>query len=264
MRLLSRTALATGSALVLMLTAVPLANAQDGTSGGSSTPVDTSTPEKAEKAKQRAEQAKQQAEQRMKDAQEKAQKMREEAQKRKEERKEDRQGKLDEKKQTICKNREKNITGLMTRLNTRGQKHLDLISAIATRAQAYKTDKNLTVEGYETLLADVAAKKTAAQAAVDAVKAAQPEFKCDGTDPKGAADVFKELMKAQNEALKAYKQSVIKLLVAVKQSQGGTKTPAPAPSPSPTPEPSPSPEPAPNPAPTPGPTPPTNTEGGEQ
>ncbi len=107
----------------------------------------------------------------------------------------------------------------MTRIGDRGQKQIELVNTIATRVEAYKVDKQLTVAGYDALLAEVNARKAAAVTVVDAAKAAKVEFKCDGTDPKGAASTFKDGLKLQNEAIKAYRDAVKNMLVAVKQAQ---------------------------------------------
>ncbi|HET7640449.1 MAG TPA: hypothetical protein VFK47_17115 [Ktedonobacteraceae bacterium] len=121
-----------------------------------------------------------------------------------------------------CQNREKAITNIMTRIGDRGQKQVDLFTKIADKTQAFYTNKGKKLSNYDTLVSDVTAKKQAAQTAVDATKASVIEFKCDGSDPKGAAASFKENMKTQNTALKAYKTAVKNLIVGVKSVQGST------------------------------------------
>lgn len=225
MRVISKLALATGGALVLSLGATVMVQAQETT-----TPAPTPVPapsektpsERAKEARERAKQLQAEAKKRVEDARAKS--------------KETRETRLTENKLRICKNREAGVNRLMNRMSSRGEKQAAMIDKTLERVQAYTTDKNLAVAGYDSLLADANAKKAAVLAAVEAVKNGQAEFKCDGTDPKGAASVFKELMAKQTEAIKAYRASVIALLKAVKQSQSGT-APAPAPAPAPTPAP---------------------------
>jgi len=107
----------------------------------------------------------------------------------------------------------------MVRLGDRGQKQIDLFSTIAERTEKFYTDKGKALTNYDALVADVAAKKTAAQSAVDTVKSTSVEFKCDGNDPKGVAATFKERLKAEIAAMKAYKTSVKNLIVGVKSVQ---------------------------------------------
>lgn len=121
-----------------------------------------------------------------------------------------------------CQNREKAITNIMARIANRGQKQVTLFDKIANRTEAFYVDKGRTLSTYDALVADVAAKKADAQAAVDATKATSVEFKCDGTDPKGVASTFKQQLKTQNDALKDYKTAVKNLIVGVKSVQGST------------------------------------------
>lgn len=267
MRVLSRVALATGGALILSFAAVPLVNAQTApspTTPPATPPATSPTPPATnpdERVKKELEKAKERAEKEAEKAKEKATKDAERLKKEAEKASRD-TSRLAEK----CKAQEARIKSLMTRLNTRGQKQLDVVTTISTRVQAFKTDKNLNVPNYDALVADVAAKKVAAQAAVDALKTAQITFKCDGTDPKGSASAFQEKMKAQHAAIRAYLTSVKHLLKAVKQAVGD-KHGSPAPTPSPTPTTPPVTPPTPTTPPTPPsinpmPTPAPNTEGG--
>ena len=80
------------------------------------------------------------------------------------------------------------------------------------------------LSNYEELVATADDKKTVAQAAVDKVKATSVTFKCDGTDPKGAAQSFKDSLKAEIAALKEYKTAVKNLIVGVKSVQGTTSS----------------------------------------
>ncbi|HLG90599.1 MAG TPA: hypothetical protein VI336_00320 [Candidatus Saccharimonadales bacterium] len=117
-----------------------------------------------------------------------------------------------------CENREKAINNILDRLAKRGERRLNVYSVIADRVQAFYEKKGLNVSNYDELLTDVNAKKAAAQAAVDEIKADEVDFACDGTDPKGAAAGFKEDLKAEINALHAYQQSIKDLIVAIKTS----------------------------------------------
>lgn len=152
-------------------------------------------------------------------AQERIAQTREDTQQKVTEQRETAKMRLDSAKLRACQNREKTITNIMSRMGDRGQRQVDLFAKIADRTQQFYTDKGLSVSNYDELVADVAAKKAAAQTAVDALKSATVEFKCDGDNPKAVADSFKQALKDQNEALKAYKTSVKNLIVGVKSSK---------------------------------------------
>lgn len=127
--------------------------------------------------------------------------------------------KLSDIKLKVCQKHEKNITNIMSRIADRGQKQIDLFTLIADRTKDFYVKKGNTVASYDSLVADVAAKKAAAEAAVQSVTSTITTFKCDGTDPKGIATGFKESLKAEIAVLKAYKTSVKNLIVAVKSVQ---------------------------------------------
>jgi hypothetical protein len=129
------------------------------------------------------------------------------------------QTKLEDKKLKACQNREKAINNIMSNIAERGTRQLDVFTKISERTQAFYKDKGMSVANYDELVADVNAKKTAAEATVAEVKATSLTFKCDGTDPKGAGESFKASLKAEKEALKAYKTSIKDLIKAVKSSQ---------------------------------------------
>ena len=132
------------------------------------------------------------------------------------------QTRLTDAKLKACQHREKAITNIMARISDRGQKQIDLFDTIATRTETFYKSKGKVLSSYDSLVADVATKKADAQAAVDSTKSKAAEFKCDGTDPKGVASAFKDNLKTQNDALKAYKTSVKNLIVGVKSVQGST------------------------------------------
>lgn len=134
------------------------------------------------------------------------------------------QTRLADAKLKACENRQQAITNIMARLNDRGQKQIDLFSTIAERTEAFYKTKGNTLANYDALVADVAAKKAAAQAAVDATKSVSGTFKCDGTNPKGVVSMFKTDLKAEITALNNYKTSVKNLIVGVKSVQSTTSS----------------------------------------
>lgn len=129
-------------------------------------------------------------------------------------------GRLDDARLRACENRQKAIVNIMARLSDRGQKQLELFTAIAERTQQFYASTGRNAANYDALVADVAAKRTAAQAAVSTVTDAGAKFACDAEDPKGIATTFRDSLKAEIDALKAYKTAVKNLIVGVKSAQG--------------------------------------------
>ena len=139
-------------------------------------------------------------------------------------RKEAAKTRLADAKLKACQNREKAITNIMTRLGDRGQKQANLFSTIAERTEKHYANKGKTLANYDVLVADVVAKKAAAQTTIDAVKSTTVEFKCDGDNPKGLASSFKDSLKAEIAALKDFKTAVKNLIVGVKSVQSTTSS----------------------------------------
>jgi hypothetical protein len=123
-----------------------------------------------------------------------------------------------------CEAKQKAITNIMARISDRGQKQLDLFTTIAGRVQTFYTEKGRTLDNYDALVADVEAKREAAQAVVDEIKDADTTFDCSGENPKGVVEGFKTSLKEEIAALKEYKTAVRNLIVGVKSAQSTQTT----------------------------------------
>lgn len=117
------------------------------------------------------------------------------------------------------------VSGIESRVGKRAQGRLDAITKIATKVENYVTTNNLTVTNYDSLVSDISAKKATAQAAVDKVKSevgSVGSVTCSGGDGKAQVEIFKKDMRAQQNALKAYRESVKVLVKAVKAAKTST------------------------------------------
>lgn len=135
----------------------------------------------------------------------------------------EKKGRLDETRLKTCQNREKTINGIMSRISSRGNKHLGVINKISERVQAFYKEKDLTAVNYDALVAAVNTAKTSAEAKLAAIKSSSVEFKCDGSDPKGAGQQFKDNLKLEISALKEYKTAVKNLIVVVKSANSASE-----------------------------------------
>ena len=164
--------------------------------------------EKKAAAQERAAQAKAQAQERAEQAKAQAQARASESKQR-----------LEGKKLEACEAREQRITRTMEQMAKRGENHIAVFTKIADRVKAFYEEKGRTVADYDALVADVDAKKQAAEAAVASAQSVGDVFSCDGDSPKIASEEFREAHKAQVAALKEYRTSVKNLIVAVKSAQ---------------------------------------------
>jgi uncharacterized coiled-coil DUF342 family protein len=124
----------------------------------------------------------------------------------------------------------KNVVGKAEgRVGKRGQGRLEAITKITTKVEDYIQTKNLSVTNYDSLVATINAKKTVAQTAVDTVNAEVGSIgsvNCQGGDGKTQVETFKKDMRAQQDALKAYREAVKALVAATKvakTSAGGAQ-----------------------------------------
>lgn len=144
------------------------------------------------------------------------------------EKKEQIQAKLTETKMKVCRNRERLINNIMARIADRGQKQMQLFTTISEKTQEFYKNKNLSLDNYETLVNEVQAKQQAVEKAMTSIRAQNANFSCDGSDPKGSANQFKESLKLEIAAMKEYKTAVRNLIVGVKSAaEKATVTPTP-------------------------------------
>jgi hypothetical protein len=131
---------------------------------------------------------------------------------------------LTEAEQRVCNRRQTVINSVMDRIGKRGGRHIELIDRTSERTQAFYKDKGLAVNSYDALLANIATAKATADTAAQAVADARADFACTSNDPVGSADSFKLQMYARSDAVKAYRDVVKALVLAVKAAaQQGTE-----------------------------------------
>jgi len=127
---------------------------------------------------------------------------------------------LSETKLKVCLAKENSIqkqTQQLTRLSTN---MLNVFDKIATRVETYYASVVLpagkSLSNYDQLVADVAAKKTATQTALAKAQTSSGAFVCDGDDPVATVTEFRSGMVSVKAALKEYRTSINKLIVAVR------------------------------------------------
>jgi hypothetical protein len=121
----------------------------------------------------------------------------------------------------VCKNREKAINGIMSRINTRGQNQITLFDTIATRVENFYTKQGKTVNNYDQLVSAVDAAKVQAQTDLSTLQS-NSTFTCDSNNPKATVTAFQSYLKTEITDLKNYKTAVKNLTVAVASANGVT------------------------------------------
>ncbi len=124
----------------------------------------------------------------------------------------------------VCEARQQGITQHMSSMVTTSTNHLNVFSDIASRVEAFYASKGKTVANYDTLVADVNAKKTAAETAIATAKASSTSFSCADANPQLAGQQFKDAHAAVIKALQDYRTAIKNLIVAVRSAQANATT----------------------------------------
>lgn len=127
-------------------------------------------------------------------------------------------------RQKACEQRQANIDKRTANFATAAQRHLGVFNKIFTKVQAFHDKKQLNVTNYDSLVATVTAKQTAAQTAVDALKALDVNIDCTQTDPATTVATVKTAVSDARTALKAYRSSIKDLVVALKGASTAPKS----------------------------------------
>lgn len=129
-----------------------------------------------------------------------------------------RNAKKAEAKKKSCQNKESAIKKIITRTKQNGQHYYDVVTKIYANVKTYAEKKQLTLTEFADQIANIEAAAANAEAAVNETLAAGDAFNCDTDAPQSTASVFLASKKKQAAALRAYRDSVKQLLVAVKES----------------------------------------------
>lgn len=116
----------------------------------------------------------------------------------------------------ICNSRKDSIDRRVARISERTEKQLALFNGISERAQTFYTSRGDVLENYDTLTADVTAKKDAATVAVATLIAQKDVFDCEADDPKGTIATYKSILNDAIAALREYRTSIKDLIVGIK------------------------------------------------
>lgn len=123
--------------------------------------------------------------------------------------------KLDDAKKKICQEKTEDIKSNMGKISQTGQKNGDFLNSVVEKIKNFVSKNNLTVENYDTLLADIASAKASLEASKQVLDTYKTQFDCS-SDPKSTASDFKTALQSMKDAEKTYKQSVKSLLEATK------------------------------------------------
>lgn len=130
---------------------------------------------------------------------------------------------LSDLKKKICEKHQDRINTLISGMNKRRQNVFDRITKASDAVQAFYTEKSLSVENYDEILAKVTAAKEAAETAMSNQKEAET-LNCSSDQPRADMSVFKEVRSTSVDAMRLYRDTVKELVAAVKEAAAAAKT----------------------------------------
>lgn len=116
-----------------------------------------------------------------------------------------------------CEQHKAHLDKLITNVETRSQRVYDRITKISELIKKFYVKKELEVAEYDTLIADLNVKRATAKEYLD-ILLANSGIDCNAESPRAMVKEFRGERKGKIEAMKAYRQSVLKLLQAVRQA----------------------------------------------
>lgn len=204
---------------MVFFSATPLALASDAGSGGSpttsgtvsgSTTVTTTSPPTSDPEAQTPLPNKTQVEDRVQLAQSAAKEKLSEL-------RADQAAKTSQERHKACTEHKAAITHKLTAYNAAASDKLTHLNSIFTRVKQFKTDTAQRVTNYDALVATATAKQTTATDAVAALKLVSANFDCSVADPATNVAAIKAATSDARSALKAYRQAIKDIVVALAQ-----------------------------------------------
>lgn len=130
--------------------------------------------------------------------------------------------KSQEARQKACTIHEDEINKRVDNYAKAAQRHLDVFDKLFTKVQDFYKAKSLNVANYDSLVATATAKQTAAQGAVDTLKALDVDIDCTQPDPAMSVATVKTAVATTRTALQDYRKSIKDVVVALKGASTST------------------------------------------
>ncbi len=132
--------------------------------------------------------------------------------------------KASEAKLKACEKRQKEFNSRIARFSDNSTKQVAKFTKNAERAKTQFEQSGKTLSNYQSLLNEVAAKKTQAEAVIANSRVTTVTVDCSDTQASAAKAVLRQTQRAQNDVVKSYKKSVDKLISSLKSVQGTTSS----------------------------------------
>jgi hypothetical protein len=119
----------------------------------------------------------------------------------------------------ICNAHLQTAKNTMSRITDRGQKQLDLFTAISNRTQAFYNLSGKNLGSYSKLVYQAYAKRSAAVLSINALNSDNAQFSCGNSNPKLSIGQFQTDVNSQVKAMQTYRTAVKNLVEGVRSVQ---------------------------------------------
>lgn len=123
--------------------------------------------------------------------------------------------KLAEQKRKVCEAHAEQINKVMDNVAKRTDTHMSNITNVYVLAKAFYVKNDLAVDNFDQLVANVDAKKAAAES-IAATLTKRSDFSCESDGPKTDIQEFKNQRLDKVNAVKAYRTAVKELVAAIR------------------------------------------------
>lgn len=139
------------------------------------------------------------------------------------------QNRLTEVKLKVCEKKESSIQKRSTKLVAKAENIQTRFDRIIEKVDTYYVDvltpKDVVIENYDDLLANIEENRRAAATALGVSESTAENFTCEGENPKDQLKQFRTDMKGVISSLKGYRKAVVNLIVAVRTKAKNIKQP---------------------------------------
>lgn len=125
--------------------------------------------------------------------------------------------------QEKCEAREEKLQKLVPKLSNSANRLKTVIDRKYDRVVTFYDEKEITVENYETLVADIELAKANAEASMETLETYEVEVDCEQSGIGGQLDAYRTAVKEARDDLKEYRKALIALITSVKVKAEATE-----------------------------------------
>jgi translation initiation factor 2B subunit (eIF-2B alpha/beta/delta family) len=121
-----------------------------------------------------------------------------------------------EHRQKACEARKTNLTKRMSNAVRQAQNHKAVFDKIYTRVKDFHDNKQLSVDNYDTLVANIDKAQADAATSISALQTLDISVDCASQTVAVSVSAFQQAVKDSRDSLKAYRSSITELIKALK------------------------------------------------